>query len=510
MDDARRLGQVDSDDPSELVVPLDHANRQHTLHSMLSRITRIGNSSRNLKQHQLSVGSVTTDNHQAHNNQMSHDPFAPKSWTGPQHQAKDELESLAKRKPLRQALQKKQIILADDSSEQARAGSDIRKEFKRNQDKRVFCYYKARCEGKQTDDQHLKRDDYSHCSGAIGRSHYARGEKILEASQLTLSDGRRRPTNHLLALVYHGDWSALGEASEMKSPEQKTRRACEMSKFSESDDSSGDNDEDYCTSTCSSLESETRKDDEAKNEVSSDDEDDDRSVVSGIVSDDDESTVVRIKSSCLTSVQIRRWNGYREQVIALVQQTMPSKMNQISELMQQFDGREAELVQTLQTVCNRPRHSPSKRANQENIIHRSRGAIRQSPQSPRRSAFRLRNIHAIASIAAASTIDDYTQAVKPEYVMDDEVHPKHNPFYDSDLDGTNKNVDNRSDEEDSGSESDYVESSEDGNDDDSYGKEDRNNSISEESNEGADWCYGGNDGRRREREISNYGSHFDE
>ena len=107
--------------------------------------------------------------------------------------------------------------------------------------------------------------------------------------------------------------------------------------------------------------------------------------------------------------------------------------------MKQFDGREAELIHTLKTMCRR-KHSSTIPCNynssKQSKIHHSRGAIStEARNSTRRtSTMNGRKIDAIARIAAASTLDDQSKAVKPEYVVDEN---QYDPTY-----SNNNNNDN--------------------------------------------------------------------
>jgi hypothetical protein len=296
-------------------------------------------------------------------------------------------------------------------------------------------YFSQQTDGHYGEGQSQYSDEHSHSSQDQERS----GEHL--ASPSVIPEKERRPTNHLLALVHHGDWRDVDKAPEMKSPDQKQRRAVVASILCDSDDSSDDDDgdDDGRSSSESDAESEvSHEEDEAKIEVFSDDDDDDDETVRSccIVSEGDEPTVVQRKLSRMTSGQLRRWDGFREQVTALVQQAMPDNLHQVASLMQQFASREAELVQTLQTMCHRQQSPVGRRTNRPGVVHRSRGAIRNvGVQSPRRtSAIVGRKIYAIASIAAASTLDDHTVAVKPEYVVDNNTawQTKHSGYTDDD------------------------------------------------------------------------------
>jgi DNA-directed RNA polymerase subunit delta len=115
------------------------------------------------------------------------------------------------------------------------------------------------------------------------------------------------------------------------------------------------------------------------------------------------------------SGQVQPWDGFRiVEVTALMKLAMPGNSHPVSDLLKQFAGREAELIQTLQTMCRRnktKKHQP---------IHHSRGAISKEGVDSRRRTGTIvgRRIDAIARIAAASTLDDQTKAVKPEFVVD--------------------------------------------------------------------------------------------
>jgi hypothetical protein len=235
-----------------------------------------------------------------------------------------------------------------------------------------------------------------------------------------------------LALV-HGDWNSFEKDPIMKSPDGKVRRPIKKKKkdgqkvdlgnmYLTDDSASSDDDS---TSSRNTRDGGFVSEDEFEVEIDSSD-DDDESVekqVHGQTMTDDENdaaTDFRRQVSRMTSGQLRRWDGFNNEVIDLIKIAMPDNLNKVSILMKQFAGREAELIQTLQTMCRRQESTPSCKKKQS--IHHSRGAISNtSIRSPRRiSVIAGRKIDAIARIAAASTLDDQTKAVKPEYVVDDE------------------------------------------------------------------------------------------
>lgn len=140
--------------------------------------------------------------------------------------------------------------------------------------------------------------------------------------------------------------------------------------------------------------------------------------------DDDEHDFRRRPVERMTSGQLRQWDGFHNEVSTLVKIAMPNNLHQVSILLKQFDGREAELIQTLQTMCRRKESSTipcNYKTSKQSKIHHSRGAISTETRDSirRTSTMNGRKIDAIARIAAASTLDDQTKAVKPEYVVDE-------------------------------------------------------------------------------------------
>ena len=92
------------------------------------------------------------------------------------------------------------------------------------------------------------------------------------------------------------------------------------------------------------------------------------------------------------SEERKRRIQYREQIIELVKKTAPGDIDKVNSMMEQFAGREAELISTLQTMMTR---SNSKRRLK--VVHRSKGI-------PSRSASGVANRGAEGSavVAAAS------------------------------------------------------------------------------------------------------------
>jgi hypothetical protein len=168
-------------------------------------------------------------------------------------------------------------------------------------------------------------------------------------------------------------------------------------------------------------------------------------------SDDDNDHDFRRKPvGRMTSGQLRQWDGFHDTVSSLVKIAMPDHIHQVSILLKQFDGREAELIQTLQTMCRRKESStiPCNYNNttKQSKIHHSRGAISTvAKDSIRRTSTMIgRKIDAIARIAAASTLDDQTKAVKPEFVIDHNNENQYDPSHHS----HNHNHSNDDDEDD--------------------------------------------------------------
>jgi hypothetical protein len=96
----------------------------------------------------------------------------------------------------------------------------------------------------------------------------------------------------------------------------------------------------------------------------------------------------------MTSEEVRRRSQYREQVVALVRKTVPDEIDNVDAMLDQFMGREAELINTLQTMYER---SSTQRARK--AVHKSKGV----PQRDSRG-FSPGGAEGSAAIAAASTI----------------------------------------------------------------------------------------------------------
>jgi len=95
-----------------------------------------------------------------------------------------------------------------------------------------------------------------------------------------------------------------------------------------------------------------------------------------------------------TSEELRRRNQYRGQVESLVRKVAPEDIDNVSAMLDQFAGREAELINTLQTMQER---SSAQRARK--AVHKSKGV----PQRDN-PAFAGGGIDGSAAIAAASTL----------------------------------------------------------------------------------------------------------
>jgi hypothetical protein len=108
--------------------------------------------------------------------------------------------------------------------------------------------------------------------------------------------------------------------------------------------------------------------------------------------DDAETATSSVMS--MTSEEVRRRSQYREQVVALVRKTVPDEIDNVDAMLDQFMGREAELINTLQTMYER---SSTQRARK--AVHKSKGV----PQRDSRG-FSPGGAEGSAAIAAASTI----------------------------------------------------------------------------------------------------------
>jgi len=106
----------------------------------------------------------------------------------------------------------------------------------------------------------------------------------------------------------------------------------------------------------------------------------------------DEDSVGQSGDAPSASEERKRRIQYREQIIELVKKTAPGDIDKVNSMMEQFAGREAELISTLQTMMLR---SNSKRRLK--VVHRSKGI-------PSRSASGVANRGAEGSavVAAAS------------------------------------------------------------------------------------------------------------
>lgn len=304
-----------------------------------------------------------------------------------------------------------------------------------------------------------------------------------------------RQHNQYLTLALQGDsWGRLTGApsKEVKSPDRHSRTSNTNHR---ANDYEGDD-----NSVSSHLENDEMRnnysiDNSVPIEVLSDSDDESSEGRSdSLITDDDEPFEVQRKIARMSSGQLRRFDGFRAQVVELVKQAMPQKINQVPELMQQFAGREAELIQTLQTMCTRPRQSSTYVSNGRSVV-KSRGAIAKLDEASTRRTHTIsgRKIDAIASIAIASTIDDQMQALKAEYAVDDNYNRDHDRYRDYDDD---EGSSTEQDDEDSQQSYDDEENADDDNDYDDYEDDDDegdDNYIDDEKDERENSYYSNNE-----------------
>lgn len=205
------------------------------------------------------------------------------------------------------------------------------------------------------------------------------------------------PPNHFAAFVDHGDWRVLGKNAN------KIRKRPTKKRIDEESDSDTNSNASSSSSSSGSTAYGIVTGDEVDDAASSSD---DRSK---LYSDtDDESLtakketpkvkiqpLIRRNITRMTSCQLRRWDGFRQQVEALVKETMPEQADQIDKLLEQFAGRESELIQTLEKLTERACH----RTNTAGV-HRSR------KMRTTRLTQAWQSSEAVAHIAAACTIDE--------------------------------------------------------------------------------------------------------
>ena len=123
---------------------------------------------------------------------------------------------------------------------------------------------------------------------------------------------------------------------------------------------------------------------------------------SGVAGVGDES--VQDSHLSLTSEEVRRRDQFRQQVENLVRKIVPDELDNVSAMMDQFSGREAELINTLQNMKERTTTQRARKA-----IHKSKGIPqRENP------AFAAGGADGSAAIAAASTL-----GVRKDEVEDD-------------------------------------------------------------------------------------------
>ena len=106
-----------------------------------------------------------------------------------------------------------------------------------------------------------------------------------------------------------------------------------------------------------------------------------------------------------TSEDIRRRNEYRGQIEQLVRKVVPDEIDNVSAMMDQFAGREAELINTLQAMEERT------------SVQRARKAVHKSKGIPQRDnfGFAAGGTDGSAAIAAASTLGVSQSQAPPSF-----------------------------------------------------------------------------------------------
>jgi len=204
---------------------------------------------------------------------------------------------------------------------------------------------------------------------------------------------RRYAPNHFAAFVDHGDWRVLGKNANKIRKRPPKKRIDEESE-SDSDESSSSSSSDSSRTNDNDTQSYGNSSVSQGAVPSEDDDSDDDSVVrtNNTDDDDDDKANTRRKLSRMSSFALRQWDGFRAQVQELV---LPDQVDQVDTLLQQFAGREAELLQTLEKL-----QKVGRRTNHRAAVHRSRQL------KTTRRAQTYQTTEAVAHIAAACTIDE--------------------------------------------------------------------------------------------------------
>lgn len=214
-------------------------------------------------------------------------------------------------------------------------------------------------------------DERSYDSEESGSEEDSYVERDEEESRFTRDSGDQLPENmrHLDSMVEQGNWDGVMAAA---------------AKF----ESSGyDDDEGSDPSKPSLAESE-------QSSASKSSADYDERGADTFSFDDRPQDVSGTDGVSYTSEEIRRREQYRGQVEALVKKVVPDEIDNVSAMLDQFEGREAELINTLQTMQDRSSHQRARKA-----VHKSKGV-------PQRDsvAFAAGGTDGSAAIAAASTL----------------------------------------------------------------------------------------------------------
>ena len=101
----------------------------------------------------------------------------------------------------------------------------------------------------------------------------------------------------------------------------------------------------------------------------------------------------------LTSEELRNRQKYLKKVEELVKKVVPDEADNVATMMDQFAGREEELINTLETMYER---SYSVRARK--AMHKSKAIPDSSDRDPTRGRFGMGGAEGAAAAAAASTI----------------------------------------------------------------------------------------------------------
>jgi hypothetical protein len=218
-------------------------------------------------------------------------------------------------------------------------------------------------------------------------------------------------TRRLMALADHGDWDVVRHSLEAKEKERENL-------FGEHGADDGDDDEDDSSAVSGDDDEVRKKSPEEEREKAGEqqpvpEEDDDAST-----SDEsdpgghDKETAERGVSrglSRLSSGLLRDWNQYKVQVEQLIEAACPDQLGNMGAMLEQFAGREEELLHTLRQMAARTKHRQAAVR-----VHRCKTYQRRGHRPTSMSSASVGGAAGVAAIAKASMIGCDNPGICPD------------------------------------------------------------------------------------------------